>query len=246
MIRSHGISDVGCVRTRNEDRIFLDESQGLFIIADGMGGHSHGDMAAELAISTMRHYLESSRDLDASWPFGFNFDLSVDANRLVTAAQLANRQVWKRAEQAPEYAGMGTTIAAVLVNGSTITVANVGDTRVYLARDGVLRQLTIDDTWVNAISGYPGLKINMPRNLLTQAAGTKDLVEVHTVDAEIEEGDVVLICSDGLHSQVAEQDIASSLQEGRSLSTTATDLVRAAKSSGGNDNISIILFAREE
>ena len=105
MIHSHGITDIGCVRSKNEDRIFLEESQGLFIISDGMGGHTHGEMAAELAISTMQHYLESSRDrMEVTWPFGYNFDLSVDANRIVTAIQLANRQVFKRAEQAPEYA----------------------------------------------------------------------------------------------------------------------------------------------
>jgi serine/threonine protein phosphatase PrpC len=246
MIRSHGITDVGCVRTKNEDRIFLGESLGAFIISDGMGGHTHGEMAAELAISTMQHYLESSRDrLDVTWPFGYNFDLSVDANRIATAIQLANRQVWKQAEQAPQYAGMGTTIAAVLVSGSRISVGNVGDTRVYLWQSGVLRQLTIDDTWVNAISGRGGPQIDVPRNLLTQAAGTKDLVEVHTAEAEIGDGDVVLLCSDGLYGLVSDAEIAEALKANKSLSATASDLLRAAKSAGGEDNISVILFGPE-
>jgi serine/threonine protein phosphatase PrpC len=247
MIQSHGVSDVGCVRTKNEDRIFLDESLGFFIVADGMGGHSHGEMAAELAISTMSHYIESSSDrLEVTWPFGYNFELSVDANRIATAIQLANRQVWKQAEQAPEYAGMGTTIAAVIVNGSNVTVGNVGDTRVYLWRDGSLRQLTIDDTWLNAISGKAGPQLAMPRNLLTQAAGSKDLVDVHTSDAEIRAGDVVILCSDGLHSLVPDSEIVKSLSEGRSLSATATDLLRTAKTAGGGDNISIILIGLDE
>jgi serine/threonine protein phosphatase PrpC len=246
MIQSHGITDIGCVRTKNEDRIFLEESQGLFIISDGMGGHTHGELAAEVAISTMQHYLESSQDrMEVTWPFGYNFDLSVDSNRIVTAIQLANRQVWKQAEQAPEYAGMGTTIAAVIASGSKITVGNVGDTRVYLWQKSVLRQLTVDDTWVNAFSGRGGPQIDVPRNLLTQAAGTKDLVDVHTVDEEIGSGDVVVMCSDGLYGVVPDAEIAKALAANKSLSETASDLLRTAKSAGGHDNISIILFALE-
>ena len=140
------MTDAGCVRTKNEDRIFLNEDLGIFIISDGMGGHTHGEIAAELATSTMQHYLESSQDrLDITWPFGYNFELSVDANRLATAIQLANRQVWKQAEKAPEYSGMGTTIAAAIVNGSKLTVGNVGDSRVYIWHGGSLLQVTIDD-----------------------------------------------------------------------------------------------------
>jgi protein phosphatase len=247
MILSHGVTDAGCVRTKNEDRIFLNEDLGIFIISDGMGGHTHGEIAAELATSTVQHYLESSQDrLDITWPFGYNFELSVDANRLATAIQLANRQVWKQAEKAPEYSGMGTTIAAVIVNGSKLTVGNVGDSRVYLWHRGSLRQLTIDDTWVNAISGRDGPKINVPRNLLTQAAGTKDMVDVHTVEIEVDEGDLILLCSDGLYSLVPDPEIAASLNAGISLSATAAELLRAAKSAGGDDNISIILLKPEE
>ncbi len=247
MILSHGVTDAGCIRTKNEDRIFLDETLGIFIISDGMGGHTHGEIAAELATSTMQHYLESSQDrLDITWPFGYNFELSIDANRMATAIQLANRQVWKQAEKAPEYAGMGTTIAAAIVNGSKITVGNVGDSRVYVWHNGSLRQLTIDDTWVNAISGRDGPKINVPRNLLTQAAGTKDLVEVHTAETDIADGDVVLLCSDGLHSLVPDAEIAASLSAGKSLGATAADLLRIAKSAGGEDNISIILLTPGE
>jgi serine/threonine protein phosphatase PrpC len=247
MIQSHGVTDAGCVRTKNEDRIFLNEDLGIFIISDGMGGHTHGEIAAELATSTMQHYLESSQDrLDITWPFGYNFELSVDANRLATAIQLANRQVWKQAEKAPEYSGMGTTIAAAIVNGSKLTVGNVGDSRVYLWHRGSFLQLTIDDTWANAISGRDGPKINVPRNLLTQAAGTNDMVDVHTAEIEVAEGDLVLLCSDGLYSLVPDPEIAASLNAGMSLSATAAELLRAAKSAGGDDNISIILLKPEE
>jgi PPM family protein phosphatase len=132
------------------------------------------------------------------------------------------------------------------VNGSKLTVGNVGDSRVYHWHDGSLLQVTIDDTWVNAISGRDGPKINVPRNLLTQAAGTKDMVDVHTSEIEVDEGDLVLLCSDGLYSLVPDQEIAASLNAGMSLSATAAELLRAAKSAGGDDNISIILLKPEE
>ncbi len=248
MIESHGITDIGCVRQNNEDRILTDESMGLFIVADGMGGHTHGEMAAELGIACIQHYIESSRDrLDVTWPFGYNFDLSIDANLMITAIQLANRQVWRQAEQAPEYAGMGTTIAAVLVTGAKITVGNVGDSRVYLWRGGSLRQLTVDDTWVKAIAGRSAGQIdtvNHPlRNFLTQAAGSKDLVEVHISEFDLSEGDLILISSDGLHGVVPDAAIGSTIASGGSLSATGANLVQLAKTAGGTDNVSVVLLA---
>jgi serine/threonine protein phosphatase PrpC len=248
MTESHGLTDIGCVREKNEDRILIDPSLGLFVVADGMGGHSHGEMAAELGIATMQHYIESSRDrLDVTWPFGYNFDLSIEANRLSTSIQLANSQVWRKAEQAPEYAGMGTTIAAVLVSDNNITVGNVGDSRVYLWRGGSLQQLTVDDTWIKAISER-GDNIDVSkhplRNFLTQAAGSKGTVDVHTAEAELAPGDMILLSSDGLHGLVSDAEIAASLAAGPSLQATATNLLQLAKGAGGQDNISVILLTR--
>src|SRR5262245_59597214 len=117
MIESFALTDTGCVRSENQDRILTNHSLSLFAVADGMGGHRHGAMAAELAISTMEYSVDSSRDrFDATWPFGYNFDVSVDANRLATAIQLANRQVWNEAQRSPECVGMGTTVAAILLS----------------------------------------------------------------------------------------------------------------------------------
>jgi serine/threonine protein phosphatase PrpC len=251
MIEAHGVTDIGCVRERNEDRILIDESQGLYIVADGMGGHSHGEMAAELAISTIRHYVESSGDrLDVTWPFGYNFDLSVDANRMVTAVQLANRQVWKQAEHAPEYAGMGTTVAAVLASGKRITIGNVGDSRVYLWRDGSLQQLSVDDTWIRAISGRGVGQLDVfthpLRNFLTQSVGSKDVVDVHTSEMELNAGDLVILTSDGVHSFVTETDIASALCSEKSPEEIAATLLSHAKAAGGGDNISVMVLALRE
>jgi serine/threonine protein phosphatase PrpC len=251
MIEAHGVTDIGCVRERNEDRILIDDSQGLFIVADGMGGHSHGELAAELAISTIRHYIESSADrLDVTWPFGYNFDLSVDANRIVTAVQLANRQVWRQAESAPEYSGMGTTVAVVLAGADRITVGNVGDSRVYLLRNRSLQQLTVDDTWVKAISGRETGQLDTfthpLRNFLTQSVGSKDVVDVHTTEEEFREGDLFVITSDGVHGFLSEAEIASTVCSGKPPEEIVSTLLQRAKAAGGADNISVILLAPRE
>lgn len=246
MIYSHGITDIGCVREKNEDRVLIDEALGLYVVADGMGGRSHGELAADLAITTMQHYIGSSRDrLDVTWPFGYNFDLSVDANRLTTAIQLANRQVWRQAEQAPEYGGMGTTVAAILADDTSLTVGNVGDSRVYLWRES-LQQLTVDDTWLKAMSGRGPAEVDMSkhplRNFLTQAAGSKDLVDVHITELELREDDVIMISSDGLHGLVTDEEIAAVITSAPSIADAGANLVQLARAAGGPDNISVILL----
>lgn len=251
MLQYHGISDTGCVRHDNEDRILMDSNLGVFVVADGMGGHRHGEMAAELAIATLRYYLDSSRNLrESTWPFGYNFDLSLEANRLVTGILLANRQVWSRSGDAPEYTGMGSTIAAVLVNGNRAAMANVGDSRGYLFRDGVLSQLTVDDTWLNTVLrrddiSESALQNHPMRDVLTQAAGSQNDVDVHTVDIELVRNDVLFLCSDGLYEMVPQEGILSVLQSSEMLPQKVTRLCDAARAGGAPDNISCILLRYE-
>src|SRR3954447_2431816 len=146
---AYGDSNVGCVRVDNEDRIYLGDALGLFVVCDGMGGQQQGQLAAELAVAAIRYYIDMTKDRgDVSWPFGYILEMSFDANRLVTGIRLANRQVWRRAEESIEYAGMGTTIAAVLVSGDRAVMANIGDSRIYLYRDSELVQKSQDDTLV--------------------------------------------------------------------------------------------------
>jgi protein phosphatase len=247
MVTYHAISDPGCVRSENEDRLLIDSGEGLFVVADGMGGHRHGELAAEVALSTMKYYLDSSRHgHDVTWPFGYNFELSLDENRLVTSIRLANRQVWKRAEEAPEYAGMGTTIAASLISGSEAAVANVGDSRVYLVRSGRLQLLTIDDTWISSVLQKGALDreaiLNHPmRNVLTQAAGSQHEIEVHTASVQLETGDLVVLSTDGLHEVVPEVDLHAILTSGGSVEEMASRLVQAAKTEGAPDNVSCVV-----
>jgi PPM family protein phosphatase len=249
MIESYSLSDVGCARKDNQDRVLTDHSLGLFIVADGMGGHKHGEKAAELAIDTMRYYMESSRErFDVTWPFGYDFDLSLDANRLSTGIQLANRHVWNYAELASEFSGMGTTVAAILLSGESAVVGNVGDSRVYLFRKGELQQITVDDSLVNAVSpqGSLGEKdfSNSPmRNVLTQAAGAEGALDVHISEVELASNDLFLLSSDGLHAVIGDAAIRSIVGSGGSVEHMAERLVAAARVNGAPDNVSCVLVA---
>jgi protein phosphatase len=246
-----GISDPGCVRSDNEDRILMDADLGVFVVADGMGGYRHGELAAELAISTLKYYLDSSRNRrELTWPFGYNFKLSLEANRLVTGILLANRQIWKRSGDAPEYAGMGSTITAVLVDGTRTALANVGDSRGYLFRSGELTQLSVDDTWLNVVLRQDAMDeaalLNHPmRSVLTQAAGSQNDVDVHTVDVELEPQDMLLLCSDGLYDVVSNARIADILRSGEPVQRQVLRLKEAARAAAAPDNVSCILLRYE-
>lgn len=251
MLLYHGISDPGCVRSNNEDQILMDSNLGLFVVADGMGGHRYGQVAAEVAISTLRHYLESSRSPeDVTWPFGYNWQLSLDANRLTTGILLANRHVWRRAEEAPEYAGMGSTLVAALIDGKQAVIANVGDSRAYLFRTGALSQLTVDDTWVASIVqggmlDKAALLKHPMRNVLTQAAGTENDLDVHIREVEFVVQDALLLCSDGLYGVVSEECIASVLSSSQSIEQQVARLQEAARAEGAPDNFSCVLLRHQ-
>lgn len=249
MIESFGVSDVGLVRKQNQDRILIDESVGLFVVADGMGGHAHGEVAAQVALTSLQFYIDSSQDrFDVSWPFGYSFDLSIDANRMITAIQLANKNVRQKARQEPGSDGMGATVAAVLVSGSRAVVANVGDSRAYLYRGGALQLLTVDDTWVETMKGQGLLDSaearNHPmRNMLMQAAGSKEELQVHVLEREMEGADLFLLSSDGLHGVIGDERIGSILGLRASLQDMAESLIGAAKENGAPDNVSVVLLS---
>jgi serine/threonine protein phosphatase PrpC len=251
VIQAYGVTDIGCVRTTNQDRILVDDAAGLYVVADGMGGHGHGEVAAELAVATTQFYIQASRDrYDATWPFGYEVERSLDENRLRTAIQLANRQVWKNAEASPEHAGMGTTIIAALVSGKQMAVGNVGDSRLYLLRGGEMQQISTDDSWVanmvrsGALTPAQAREHSM-RNVLTQAIGSQTNIEVHTSDHVLEDGDIVFLSTDGVHGVVDEAVLRSILFSTRELDRAARQIVQVAKENGAPDNASCILLRYE-
>ncbi|MGH9657235.1 MAG: PP2C family protein-serine/threonine phosphatase, partial [Bryobacteraceae bacterium] len=243
-----GLSDAGCVRRDNQDRLLMDHALNLFLVADGMGGHRHGEMAAELAISTIQFYVESSQDrLDVSWPFGYSFDLSLEANRLTTAIRLANRHVWHQSEAEPRYAGMGTTVAGVLIGENEAVTCNVGDSRVYLYRGGELTQLSTDDTWITAVvargeAAQFDLANHPMRNVLTQAAGSQENIDIHVVERPLESGDTYALTSDGLHGVIGDEAIRSILGSESTLERCVERLIDAARVRGAPDNVSVLLL----
>jgi len=242
----YGFSDIGCVRRVNEDRVLLDASLGVFALCDGMGGHRAGATAAELAIAGLRYFLGFSTDLDATWPFGYNPEMTPNANRIATGIRIANRQVWDRAGEDPEYVGMGTTVVALLINGETLTVGNVGDSRAYLFRGGTLSQLSVDDTLVGEMRERGvvarGAAPHPARNLLTRAAGAGVDVEVHIREEKLRSNDMLLLCSDGLNGLVEERTIDAVLARGEPVDICLHRLVDAAKSLGAPDNVSGVLL----
>ena len=148
MVQAHAVSDAGPVRRNNEDSCAVEPDLQVYVVADGMGGHSAGEVASRLAVEALVGFIRRSHDdTDLSWPYGIDPTLSLHANRLRTAVNLANRRVFRAAESHDDYTGMGTTVVAALIAGSRMMVASVGDSRLYLLADGALSQITQDDTW---------------------------------------------------------------------------------------------------
>jgi len=239
---SHGISDIGCVRSQNQDRILLDDALGLYVVCDGVGGRRRGDLAAELAVQTIREFIESSTDpTEVTWPYGYNPRGSFAGNRVLTAVKLANRQVWRRAEDSLQLLGMGATVAAVLVDGATAAVANIGDSRAYLFRNQRLEQLSVDDTVSMQIAKSDG-RARAARSVLTRAAGSEQNVDVHVREVELVAGDLLLLCSDGLHAYLPEERIAALIGTSQPMGDRLEALIGATRSVGAPDNISALLL----
>jgi protein phosphatase len=250
MITYHGETDVGRRRALNEDAIFADDD--LFIVCDGMGGHKAGEVASKVAADAIANFVKrSGEDPEITWPYGFEPQSSHDGNRLRTAIKLANRAVFRKAASSDDYTGMGTTVAAVLLSRSRpqMTYATVGDSRIYLLRNGAIEQLTRDDSWLNLAwdAGTAGTLDNSTRasmkNVLTKALGSGEDVDFETAWRELADRDVVLLCSDGLTNMLTDERILEIVStHGPDLAGACQELVAAANAEGGRDNISAVLL----
>jgi PPM family protein phosphatase len=246
MIAFHGETDIGRRRSLNEDTIHAGDD--LFVVCDGMGGHKAGEVASKVATDTIAAFIErSGEDPEITWPYGFDRQTSLDSNRLRTAIKLANRAVFRKSTSSDDYAGMGTTVAAVLISRSRWMIyAGVGDSRIYLIRGGAIVQLTRDDSWVNAACEGPAPDESVlasMKNVLTKALGARDDVDFEVAVRELSEGDVVLLCSDGLTNMLTDARILEIVAaRGTDLEAACRDLVAAANAGGGRDNISAILL----
>ena len=252
MIEAFGKTDVGKRRKLNEDNLLLDREINLYAVCDGMGGHNAGEVASKMAIETLHAFIAKSQgeEKDITWPYGLEPNLSFEANRLKTAIKLANKRVFKAADNREDYTGMGTTLVAALVNDGTLTVGNAGDSRCYMVRGGKLTQLTRDDSWVSAawaegILSHDEIDRHPLRNVITKAVGARDTIDLDVVEHDLQPGDVVMLCSDGLHGMVHDPEIGKILGNGDlKLEEASAKLIEAANEAGGRDNVTVVLLRR--
>ena len=203
-----------------------------------------------MAIETLAAFIRKSagEEKDITWPYGLEKELSFEANRLKTAVRLANKRVFKAADNREDYTGMGTTVVAALVSDSVLTVGSAGDSRCYLLRDGKLTQLTRDDSWVSAawaegILTSQEIERHPLRNVITKAVGAKDSLDIDIVEHGLAPGDVALLCSDGLHSMLNDDRIREAVTPfPATLEDAARRLIKAANEAGGKDNVSVVLI----
>jgi serine/threonine protein phosphatase PrpC len=252
-IAYQALSDVGKKRKGNEDSVFVNPEQNLFVVADGMGGHAAGEVASRVAVEAINEFVcLTSGDEDITWPFGIDESVSFDGNRLKSAIQYANRKVLDATREKKEYLGMATTVVAVLVDGEAANLAHVGDSRVYLVRDGALTQLTSDHSWVNeqlesGIISLDQARSHPLRNVVTRALGGKPELTVDLQQHKAQPGDVLLLCSDGLTCMVPDDEIARLVGEARGdVERAARALVDEANGRGGEDNITVLLLKFEQ
>jgi protein phosphatase len=252
VIRAKGVTDTGRVRKVNEDRFVSDLALRLFAVADGMGGHQAGEVASELAIEAVTSFIRLSvSDQDLTWPYGIDPTLSFDGNRLRTAICLANRRVFRAAETSDDFAGMGTTLVGVLVDGAQLAIGSVGDSRIYLLTRGTLEQLTVDDSWAATILAQdPTLKPeeiaqHPMRNVLTNVLGARETVNVHVTERTLSPGDTLLLCSDGLHGVLPPSTLQDILGRKNDFDSIPQTLVEMALTQGTRDNLTALVVRYE-
>ncbi len=247
-LRAFGLTDVGRKRKHNEDAYLVDSERGLFVVADGMGGHAAGEVASRITVESMQEFVATSDDTtESSWPFGYGNRASSSGNRLTAAVERANEKVMRAVANRPELKGMGTTVVAALVDAERATLVHVGDSRAYLFRESELRRLTDDHSWVQeqvnaGILSEDEAKSHPLKNVVTRALGGSPHVSVDLIEVPLRAGDRFLLCSDGLTGMVADDEIQGFLLEESDAEAVVRKLVDLANERGGVDNITSIVI----
>lgn len=240
MLRTFSVTDIGRKRKLNQDYVFASDKPignlpNIFIVADGMGGHNAGDYASKYAVETVKEEIERS------------FEKS-PVKILGMAIETANRHIRKKAGEEAALSGMGTTmVAATCLGDKYLEVANVGDSRLYVVNDRKIEQITRDHSLVEEMVRLGGIdraaaRSHPDKNIITRAIGAKDTVEADFFYVELEPGDIVLMCSDGLTNMLEDKEIHMILSSQGSVEEKAEELVKAANQNGGKDNIAVIII----
>jgi protein phosphatase len=249
ILSSAVLSHPGLRREGNEDAYCVRPDVGLYMVADGMGGHAAGEVAARMAVEIVETFVHDTReaDVNTTWPFPYDTALTLDGNRLKAAFRLANRRLSAAMESDENLRGMATTVAALLVGRGQPVVAHVGDSRVYLWRKGKLRQLTDDHSWVGeqiraGVLTESDARRHPWRNVVTRALSGGEDPDVDIAAIDVEAGDRLLLCSDGLSGVVPPEKLEATITGSKNLEATCQALVDAANAAGGPDNITVAML----
>ena len=252
MVQAAGKTDVGVVRTNNEDNFGFDVRHGIFVVCDGMGGQAAGELASKIAVDTVLGYFRDDPQHAASPVFGRSFEgVSERATRLANSIQLANQAIQTAASRNAEHAGMGSTIVAVRAEGNLFSIANVGDSRIYLVREGGIQQLTRDHSLVmeqvrRGLLTMEEAENSKMQNVIVRALGSEDSVEPDLEDHEFAPGDLLLLCSDGMSRFVKDDIMVEVIGRSVNLDQACEELIQVAKSAGSDDNITCLLLRAVE
>ena len=242
-----GQTDTGRVREHNEDTIATDPDVGLLVLADGMGGYNAGEVASGIAVKTITNLVREGlarEDLDA---VDRNTGLSRPSIVLRDAITRANKIIYQTARSQAQCEGMGTTVVAALFFDNRISVAHVGDSRLYRLRDGAIEQITLDHSLLQELvdRGFYSpeeAQRASNKNYVTRALGVENQVEVEMQEQHVQKGDTYLLCSDGLSDMIGDDDMALTITTfGANLGSVSQHLIQLANDNGGKDNISVIL-----
>jgi PPM family protein phosphatase len=245
-------TDVGQKRQGNEDGFCLDPALGLYVVADGMGGHAAGEVASRLAVETIQEGMEKYLSgADAAIVEPAAAAGSAEANFLLSSIRLANRIIFDSAKDRREYTGMGTTVVAVLAQGDRFVLANVGDSRIYRIRLDQIVQVSRDHSFVqqqvdNGMMSPVEAHQSQYRHMITRALGLKESVDVDLTEEPAHPGDVLVLCSDGLSDLLDDEEILAAVRnQGDDLDRACQALVDRANAKGGDDNITVLVIRAE-
>ncbi len=242
---------MGRKREKNEDSLFVDGELGLFIVADGMGGHLGGEFASRIAVKTISENIQQLlKDPEATLSLNLGFDRSDYGEMLKYAIRVASHRIFEEAAKNPNLRGMGTTTVALFIQNGRGYIAHVGDSRAYLVRDNTIKQLTHDHSLVaeQLRAGFiteEEVKNHKFRNIITRSVGFQSDVEIDLMVREIESGDRFVLGSDGLTNMVDNQDIEKVVSRSNPKAA-CQELIELANKNGGDDNISIVLVNIDE
>lgn len=245
-VKSSGQTDTGLLRTHNEDYFRIDDARGLYVVADGMGGHNHGEVASRIAVEAMTQ-VGTDDSADNGLSSGPDGSLREHSKRLKGSIHLAHDQVLQAIRQDGSLLGMGTTVVGISLDDDVAAIAHVGDSRAYRIRNGHMELLTQDHTWVNeqVVAGYLSeeqAKSHPLKNVVTRALGGDSEVVVDVLETRLRDGDLFLLCSDGLTTMLSDLEIHERVLQDEPIETICQQLIADANARGGFDNVTVVML----